>query len=477
MSKLLLPILTLSEVCDQNTPGAKKRSLAVGENAGSTTYYYRAISSIDHQRRARWIRYDYNLFPVVLDRSGVPWDVANLYILSRLEGTPTPNMGTYSSIAEDLSAYLSFLENEGIDFTLFLQRKLHRPTYRYHGELKFQVEAGELAAPTAKRRMGTVIAFYRWLVGQELIKPAYPTWQESDRYINYMDARGFSKSKKIATTDISIKPRKQDDPFVETIDDGGKLKPLTGAEQEWLLEALINLENTEMSLVHLLALLTGARIQTVLTLRVKNVQLELPAATTEFRLNIGPGTQIDTKFDKSMTLTIPGWFYERLRIYAHSDRAKKRRYRAVGGDIPSQYLFLSNQGSPFYQAKEETRVFDANNKLRHFKNGQAVRQFMMERVIPWIQKNHDKTFRYQFHDLRATFGMNLTASQLALVQQGTISLHDAREFVRTRMGHDSGATTDRYLKYRDRLTHARTAQSDFEQHLRKLSNKAMEGLL
>lgn len=43
-------------------------------------------------------------------------------------------------------------------------------------------------------------------------------------------------------------------------------------------------------------------------------------------------------------------------------------------------------------------------------------------------KNPFYTFKY--HDLRATFGMNLTSSLLENVNKGKISLHDAREYVK-----------------------------------------------
>jgi integrase len=233
-----------------------------------------------------------------------------------------------------------------------------------------------------------------------------------------------------------------------------------------------------MTLIHLFGFLTGARIQTILTFRVRHVLPQVSGQQTEvLRLPIGPGTGIDTKNNKRMVLHIPLWFYELLRIYARSERAQKRRVRAAGGDHEDQYLFLSVRGAPLYQSKADNREFDATNQLRHLKSGQAVRQFITERVIPFVRKKYNTPiFHYQFHDTRATAGMNLTDHQLQLVEQGKATLHEVREYVRVWMGHDSSVTTDRYLQHKQNLRIARWAEHRYEGHLKSLAQQAMEGL-
>lgn len=79
-------------------------------------------------------------------------------------------------------------------------------------------------------------------------------------------------------------------------------------------------------------------------------------------------------------------------------------------------------------------------------------------------------FKYRFHDLRATYGMNLTDQQLEYVAKGQISLHQAREFVKIRMGHESSATTDLYLQYRQNIKNVREISSAYSHHLEKLIN-------
>lgn len=56
-------------------------------------------------------------------------------------------------------------------------------------------------------------------------------------------------------------------------------------------------------------------------------------------------------------------------------------------------------------------------------------------------------------------------------------MHQAREFVKTRMGHASAATTDRYLQYRDNLKLVRHTADGYADHLTELGALVMQGLL
>jgi integrase len=470
--KIVLPSCTITEVCDEGDQRGIKRTIPAGKNRTACSYFIRPVVDEESEHR-----FSFNLFPVVLDQHGVPWDIAAIYILSRLEGIALPNMTTYQSIAEDLGAFKAFLDEKNIDFTEFPQMKLKRPTYRYHGHLKRQMFAREIAPTTAKRRMGCVIKFYRWLMQEGVLALQNDPWQERDYYLDFKDARGASMTKKIATTDVSVKVPKQDDPFAGTIDDGGKLRPLPPAEQNWVMEALSHLGNAEMTLIHLFMLLTGARIQTALTLKVRHVQLELPENLREFRMVAGPGTGIDTKYDKSMSLHVPGKLYEILRIYSYSDRARCRRERAVCGDTEDQYLFLTQHGAPYYQSKSEAHVFDPDFQKRHQKRGQPVRQFLKDYLIPHIQKIHDPKFHYRVHDLRASFGMNLTDMQLKLVEEGRISLAQARTFVQKMMCHESAATTDLYLNHRKQMEMVYAAMDGYEAQVARWIDSSMDGLI
>jgi integrase len=470
MGKAIIPHLELTEITDSNDIAARKVSVLGDE------YYVRSKLIPDEGKRRDgkplWAKHQFNLFPIILHSNGEPWAEANVYLINRLEHAVNPVISTYLSVANDLDAYSRFLGENEINWLHFPLQKIFRPTYRFNAHLKYSISSGDIAISTAKRRIVTVIGFYRWLEREEVFIPENPPWRESERYVKFTDRNGISISKKVVTTDVQIKLNNQHDPFDGTINDGGKLRPLTKTEQEWLIEALVELGNTEMSLIHVFSLITCARIQTTLTMRVRHALLKFDEEkNNEVLLPAGPGTGIDTKNGKKIVLHIPVWFYRMLNTYAISERAKLRRTRAAGGDFEDQYLFLSQRGLPFYQAHDDERLFIRDKEIHHRKVGQGVRQFISEKIIPLIRNNNNAPeFSYRFHDLRATSGMNFTDRQLQLVSQGTATLQQAREFVRVRMGHESSATTERYLSYRSNLKIALAVSEEHESHLQKLSS-------
>lgn len=470
-SKTVLPTLVVTQVAEDGEPGGTRIALPDG-----VVYFIKPDAKLNDFDGYHRVMGDpdgrFNLFPVVLNRDKSPWPEANMWLLSRALSCSDIDMGTLDSASRDLSSFLEFLEDKAIDWTKFPEEKLRRPTYRYNGHLKIALLAGEATASAAGRAMSTVTAFYRWLDDEGLFKPDHAPWQSRDRYVEVGRRGGGATFKKVTTTDVAINVPKQVDPYDETIEDGAKLRPLPKEEQEWVLAALVQLGNHEMLLIHLCGFCSGARIGSILTLRVRHVLRDLNGdINDEVRIPAGPGTGIDTKNDKQLVLHFPIWVYRMLHVYASSDASRRRRERAPGGDNPEQYLFLSRQGQPFYQCKAERRVFNPTNKRRYQKNGQPVRQFMRDHVLPTVRKLHPK-FHYKFHDTRASFGMNLTDALMDKVARGEISLHQARDHVRTRLGHEDSVTTDKYLNFRTRVKLVRKSNSEYDQHLRLLMSEA-----
>jgi len=478
-SKKLLPRVELTEIASSDDPSAYE--VVMPNGAVPRSYFVKpchdSATGFRVDGKPKWMGTRFNLFPIVLDSKGTPWAEAAVYITSRLEQSLEPSMSTYHCIAADLAAYLRFVEESCIDWTHFPQRKLERPTYRYRAQLWLSIEAGTLSATTAKRRMSSVISFYRWLKNEEVLTFKNPTWVESDRMILFTYENGLRGSKIVKKTDLDIQVAKQNDPYLEFIEDEGKLRPLPEKEQRWVLEALTKHGHTELTLIQLFSLLTGARIQTVLTFRVKHVTAQYLVApgTDVVRIPVGPGTGIDTKKNKRTVLHVPTWFIEMLMTYARSGRASVRRSRALGGDTADQYLFLSSHGNPLYESKADAAQYNAISKRRHAKNGQAVRQLIRDYIIPYVRSTYDSNFDYSPHDLRATFGMNLTDEQLKRVAKGEITLNQAREYVKSRMGHKSAATTDGYLQYRGRLNFIRKTNDEYGDHLKQLAIQALGG--
>ena len=463
-----LPTFTLTKTCESSDPNSIPRVISTTSSA--VTYYCKPITVPTVGPL------NCNNLQIVVDANGAPWREACLYLLSRFESVVgRANMKTFVGIADDLAAFKRFVDEEDIDWTVSPRHKHARPTYRYRGSLMAKVAAGEIAPSTARRRMQTLIGFYRWLVTENRLNPQYPLWNEKDVYIQFTSEVGERLSKVVKTTDVGIRVSNQDDPYDGAIKDGGRLKPLAIDEQERLIETLVEIGNTEMTLIHLVALFTGARLQTVLTMKVRHVHVELPNGAKEVPIVCGPGTGIDTKYGKHLTLFFPRWLYEKLRIYSYSDRAIARRRRSARGESDNAYLFVSSHGNPYYDDRADTEQFDAQGTRRYQASGAAVRVYIAERVLPVMRTTVGQHFHYQLHDLRASFGMNLTDGQLTLVEKGEITLHDAREFVKTRMSHERASTTDGYLRHRRKHRLVEQVQRHYEEHLRVLIEMAKSG--
>lgn len=475
-AKRTLPTLILTEQCQPGDEGAFLVADATEQ------YFVREIHQEDTNTRRdgmpNWAPSRFNVFPIVLDGSGQPWAEACLYLLAGMESNPSIEMSTYDAKALDLAAFRRFIEETKIDWMNFPKNQLFRPTYRYRTHLNLLLRSGELKQKTVARRMSTVIGFYRWLASEEIFKPENPPWKERDIYITSKDYYGFQQSKKIKSTDLIIKAPVQQDTFEETINDGGKLRPLPPKEQEWLLDALAEAGNTEMTLIHLMGLTTGARLQTICTVKIRHIEMPPPAnPNDEVRLPVGPGTGIDTKGDKRLVLHIPGWLYQTLQVYANSERASRRRQKANKKDS-NQYLFLTKNGAPFYEDRQDRKTFAPTNKRRYYFDGGAVETFIRNIVRPYIEKKYGcKKFNFIFHDTRATFGMNLTDFLLSQVEAGKLNLAYVREYVKTRMGHKSAADTDRYLDFRHKLKFKRAVIEQHEKHLQSLCEKASKAIL
>jgi integrase len=470
VSRIVLPEFSLTETCAPDSLGAIKIDLIDGSH-----YFIRSKLPPEEKLRPDGkpssTPREFVVYPLVMQADGAPWDEANSWILHSLEGQYDFEMSTYRGKADDLQYFRNYVDCHGINWTDFPDLKPKRPTYRYKGFLRIELETGAMEWSTAKRRMLTVVNFYRWLLLNKFLTPDNPPWEEKAVFIpiaNKYDRKTFVKT---TTTDVNIKSATADNPYDECIADGGKLRPLPAQEQAWLLDALGHLGNTEQTLIHILALSTGARIQTLLTIRKLHGLRDYGKGDAQ--LLCGPGTGIDTKNDRRFTIQIPGWLISSLRTYTLSERATNRRRNAPGGDIDSQYLFLSERSSPMYEAKQNQGL-RGGKKVRHVKNGQAVRAYMTDYVIPYINSRHDSEFKYKFHDLRATFGMNLVDELTPRMNAGELNYTQVLNAVMTRLAHQSPTTTERYLKYRADRKLFEGAQDQWEEKLKAMVTEQMK---
>ena len=406
-------------------------------------------------------------YPLLVNSDGSLWKHGNLYLLSKLKAYSKPSPKTLDSIAIDLKNFKEWCDTEDVNY-LKTPRKVLRPTYMYRGYLQELLRDGKISANTVKRRISAVIGFYKYLIDVENIKFKFPLWEAGITSITYQDRQGFTQSKQVNTTDVGkVVSTSNPDLFDDAIEDGGRLHPLPQEKQKILFQTLKEIGNTEMTLGFLIALTTGARMQTVYTLRRKHFVRVPDKEENEIKIRVGYGTHCDTKFQKQHTLLMPKWVYDKVKVYLNSPRASNRleKSKHIFDSNELQYAFLNRSGVPYYSSAD-----DLYRKLyRDAPNGNAVRQFIHTTIKKELAKKGEK-LDFSFHDLRASFGMNLFDKLMPMVKNKEIELTKLLIEIKERMGHSSLTTTEKYLNFRDRHKIKEQAQDDYETYLEGLLN-------
>ncbi len=404
-------------------------------------------------------------FPILTHDDGSIWKHGSLYLLSKLKNYQKPSPKTLDSIATDLKHFKEYCDNENIDY-LIAPRKVLRPTYLYRSHLQQLLRDRKISPNTIKRRMSAIVGFYEYLINIEGVEFKFPLWESGITSVTYHDSYGFQQSKQVQTKDVSrVISTSNRDLFDDAIVDGGRLHPLPQEQQFALVKALKAIGNTEMTLGFLIALTTGARIQTVFTLRKTHFEKSIKDEESEVKIKVGYGTDCDTKFNKLHTLILPSWLYQKVRIYLSSPRFKTREEKAVHifDDQSKQYVFLTNRGTPFYAAHDDPY----RHLYKEVPNGATIRQFIFNSLKKQLELD-GFTFNFSFHDLRATFGMNLLDKLMPLVDSKELKLSHALIHIKERLGHSSLSTTEKYLNFRDRHKIKEQAQDNYETYLMEL---------
>ncbi|HAK17107.1 MAG TPA: hypothetical protein DCM65_12855 [Acinetobacter junii] len=412
-------------------------------------------------------------FPVIIQGNGQPSEIFNLYLLKKLQQTIQYDFKTFAFIANQLVDFQRFLEDAQLDCLKFHKLKQLNAIFKYRTRLIGQANAGLISASSARSRINAVINCYRFLITENLVdhqRYGLP-FQDVYKYISVDNEFGARRQLAIKSHDLAIHvPAKA--PNSEAIIDGGELSPLTVEEQAVILKALQK-SSREYQLMFYLALFTGARLQTICTLRINCLFNRESDSHGFIRLPVGAGTGIDTKFQKPMTLLIPNWLARDLKIYINSEQARQRRQKSNYGDSDENYVFLTKLGTPFYTSKAEqeqlTEKIKASNSFEtrlKLYEGEAVRSYLKVVLLPEIRLIDPQFQSFKFHDLRASFGMNLLESQLQHLPEGHSAM-TAVEYVQARMGHTKISTTLQYLNYKSRLEWRSKIQHEYESSLMK----------
>lgn len=411
--------------------------------------------------------------PFLFHVNGVPWAEANAYLLGLMRDKVSFNQ-RFDDVrrrASKLLDYLLFCERENIDWMDFSgARPLHRPTYRYFHHL---VSAGVRSSAVINQYTAVVYQFYKYVSMHwcDLDMRRVDTTKQvrfliqGARGARLIDTERRSQTRRI--------PPSSSVPIGFVREDGEDLRPLSNPELDTLLCTISDVKewSTVERLILLISLMTGARKQTVLTIRLKNLKAfseENLGRDGTYKLNAGPYTGIDTKNDKAQILYVPRQLAEEMVVLANSPMMKRRRekfhaqlkanYPGLSMDEEDMYLFLSNQGNCYYMATSDPRYA----LVKSPQTGQ-VTDTIKRKLVKKVLGPFPGDFTY--HWLRATFAFQLYQRLQVLVNRGDLKLGEDIDFIQKRLHHEARETTENYLKLFRMTQDKVVAQETWEKEL------------
>ena len=355
--------------------------------------------------------------PHIFFDDGAPWLAANAYALHKLDSVVGNDIKTVASNMSHLKAYACWLEDHGVDWRHFPKRKKDRCLFQYRGFLIEQRKAGLVSSSTATSRMGAIIQFYRWAQVYGWVDRK-SMWEDQSKTIQFYTSVGFSRTMSVTSSELAIPNRRR---VGAALEDG--LTPLTDENRAALLTFLFERGKVELNLMTMIGFFTGARSETIRTLRLSSIDnaLDDPTIPSMKRIAVGPGTGVETKYDVSGALLFPAELVRQLERYAYSARRLGRQARASEED--RTLLFLSERGNAYSETSFTKLISYLREKL--------------------AEAGLDQFRDFKFHQTRATFGTQL----MRLAMSALPSQVDAIVFVRDAMLHKDEATTWKYVKF------------------------------
>ncbi|PPV33825.1 site-specific integrase [Ectopseudomonas oleovorans] len=412
-------------------------------------------------------------FPFLFHRDGIPWNEANSYLLNLVRHKPLAGRPTdeIRRRAGKLLDYLMFCEDHKLDWLDFsAKRPALRPTYKYFEHL------GHLSGRSSavvNQYTGVVYDFYKFVAANrhDFDISRVDTVKEIKLLIEGVSGRKLITVEKRGQTKATPPVSSVEIGFVR--EDGEDLRPLTNLE---LGELMKSLESGGWSpqdrLILFSSMMTGARKQTVLTLRMKHLKLfdeRRILSDGTYLLHAGPGTGIDTKRNQPQQLYFPKQLAEELIVWANSPTAKARRrafqdkFNKLQLGVPSfvegdHYVFLSDQGGCYYMAQDDPRYPIVSSRP----TGQ-VADTLKKRILGKVSDKFSRGFTY--HWLRATYAFQLYQRLLPLLASGEIQPGEEITMIQRRMHHKHRETTEQYLKLFRMHSQKLEAQEVYEKYL------------
>lgn len=355
--------------------------------------------------------------PQIFFSNGEPWRVANAYANDRIESPVT--IKTVASNMRHLKAYATWLEENDIDWRHFPRRKGERCLFRYRGQLVQMRDAGALSGSTVNARMQAIIHFYRWAQAHGWVEEK-ELWEDKKVTVRFVNSVGLSGTLSLLSSELKIPHKKSPG---NTLEQG--LVPISASNRNLLLKFLKSEGNAELHLMVLVAAFTGARSETIRTIRIVNLEnaVEDPLVPSIMRVPVGPGTGVSTKYGVSGDLLFPKSLIDETLKYAYSLHRTLRQSKAK--PEKKGLLFLTIRGNA-YEENTFTRLMSGlRSKL--------------------VKAGHGQFSEFKFHQLRATYGTELMRWALEAFPQQA----DAIAFVRNAMFHKQESTTWKYIRFID----------------------------
>lgn len=378
------------------------------------------------EREVNWVRdpavRPLSGLPQIFWKDGAPWAEVNHWAYDKAL-TLDIKLNTVQSLMSHLHKYASWLEKKQIDWRHFPTRKSDRVLVRYRGVLIDARDSGDLSPSTATARMRAVIQFYRHCAVHNFISREAPKWREQPVVISYFDSVGFERTLLRLSTDLSI-PNRARTGF--KLEDG--LLPITSAHMTELLRFTSENVSEELHLMLTVGFFTGARLGTISSLRIENLENAVPDSSIPgiSTIAVGPGTGVATKFGVSGHLLVPDFLLAEIKRYAYSSRRLNREQRAAKEN--KSLLFLTRFGNPY----------SSPNEL----SGSAITRMMTDLRRTAVNAGLKFVQTFHFHQTRATYGTWLMSIALENVGQRA-----AIEFVKHAMLHKEEASTMRYITF------------------------------
>lgn len=354
--------------------------------------------------------------PQLFWNDGTAWIEANLWALERFSDEQI-DFETVKRTMKHLRKYAEFLETKRFDWRHFPILKTEQPLRKFRKWLLDEVNESAIALSTASNCMAAVIQFYRYADANELIGAQSPMWRDRLVAIPLYDSMGFKRTIVRLSSELSI-PKKQ---RIGTVLEDGLL-PLRAEHMTELLRYTAEHAVEELHRMLNVGFFTGARIGTIVTLTISSLETarEDPQAPGIYRIAVGPGTKISTKFSVKGEIMVPSTVLKDLKRYASSTSRLRRETKANKSD--KDILFLTKSGKAYTVETVNRLVYEMRKKATSF-------------GLNFVS-------RFKFHQSRATFGTWLM--QLLLKAGNKI---DAICIVRDALLHKDEKTTWGYIKF------------------------------